>query len=51
MNTEFFKKYSDKIEGVISCIDRIIISGTLSRWGYSHEMQSYLFTNNIPCMT
>ena len=47
MNTEFLKKYSNKIEGAISCIDRIIISGTLSRWGYSHEMQSYLFTNNI----
>jgi hypothetical protein len=47
MNTEFLKKYSDKIEGIISCIDRIIISGTLDKWGYSKAMQSYLLTNNI----
>lgn len=47
MNTEFLKKYSNKIEGSISCIDRMIISGTLERWGYVHAMVSYLFSNNI----
>jgi len=47
MNTEFLKKYSSKIEGAISCIDRMIISGTLERWGYSQAMHSYLITNNI----
>jgi len=47
MITEFHKKYSDKIEGTISCYDRIIISGSLSNWGYTEAMQTYLFTNNI----
>ncbi|MCB0726762.1 MAG: MarR family transcriptional regulator [Ignavibacteria bacterium] len=47
MNTDFLKKYSNIIEGTISCIDRIIISGTLERWGFSHAMQSYLLTNSI----
>jgi hypothetical protein len=47
MNTEFLKKYSNKIEGTISCIDRMIISGSLERWGYSGAMVSYLLSNNI----
>lgn len=47
MNTEFLTKYSNRIEGTISCIDRMIISGTLDQWGYSKAMQSYLITNNI----
>lgn len=47
MNTEFLKKYSNKIEGTISCIDRMIISGSLERWGYSRAMESYLLANNI----
>ncbi len=47
MNTDFLKTYSNKIEGTISCFDRMIISGSLDQWGYSHGMQSYLLRNNV----
>jgi hypothetical protein len=47
MITEFHKKYADKIEGTISCFDRILITGSLTRWGYAEAMRSYLLINNI----
>lgn len=47
MNTEFHKKYSTHIVGTISCFDRIIISGTLSNWGYPEAMRSYLLHSDI----
>jgi hypothetical protein len=47
MNTEFHKKYSTHIVGTVSCFDRIIISGTLTNWGYPEAMKSYLLHNDI----
>lgn len=42
MNTEFHKKFSNIIAGTISCFDRIIISGSLSKWGYAESMGFHL---------
>lgn len=47
MLNNFITKYSDKTEGTISCFDRIIISGSLSNWGYAEAMKSYLLINDI----
>lgn len=47
MLNNFITKYSDKIEGTISCFDRVIISGSLSSWGYAGAMKSYLLNNDI----
>jgi hypothetical protein len=50
MENKFLEKYGPKIEGAISCFDRVIISGTLNKWGYSEGMFSYLMRNNIRIM-
>lgn len=42
METEFHKKYEAKIEGTISCYDRMIISGSLTRWGHADAMTAYV---------
>jgi len=41
------ERYSDKISGVISCYDRIVISGTLPVLSNSHSMTSYLYSQNV----
>lgn len=50
MGNKFIEKYSSAIQGIISCYDRVIISGTLNQWGYSAGMFSYLMQNNIKIM-
>lgn len=40
-------KYANQISGILSCYDRIIITGTLPELCYSKGMTSYLYKNNI----
>ena len=40
-------KYKSKISGILSCFDRIIVTGTLPSVCYSRGMTSYLYTHNI----
>ena len=39
--------YQDKIEGTLSCFDRIIITGTIPQICYSQGMTSYLYSEGI----
>ncbi len=39
--------YQDKIEGTLSCFDRIIITGTIPQICYSQGMTSYLYSHGI----
>ena len=41
------KRYEDKISGVLSCYDRLVLKGTLPTICYAQGMTSYLNTNNI----
>lgn len=40
-------KYADKIYGVVTCYDRIIIQGYIPGWNYAEGMTAYLKGNNI----
>lgn len=44
---EFLKRHGDKIRGVISCFDRIIITGTLPDICYAEAMTSLLYQKKI----
>jgi hypothetical protein len=41
------KRYADKISGVLSCYDRIVLKGTLPTICYAEGMTSYLYQKNI----
>lgn len=41
------ERYGDKIHGVLSCYDRIVIQGTLPGFCYADAMTAYLYANNI----
>ena len=41
------EQYKDQISGVLSCFDRVIITGTLPNICYPAGMTSWLFANNI----
>jgi hypothetical protein len=41
------EKYSDLIEGSISCYDRVVLQGTLPGICYASGMTAYLNTHNI----
>jgi hypothetical protein len=43
----FINRHADKINGVISCYDRVIISGTVPGICYAQGMTSYLYVNRI----
>ena len=40
-------KYADKMNGIITCYDRMIIQGYIPGWSYAEGMTSYLKANNI----
>jgi len=40
-------RYQNKISGVLSCFDRVIITGTIPQICYSQGMTSYLYRHNI----
>lgn len=39
--------YRDKINGTLSCLDRVILTGTIPQICYSQGMTSYLYSKNI----
>lgn len=41
------ERYKEKIYGVISCYDRIVIQGVIPGWCFAHGMTSYLYANDI----
>ncbi|MFZ3131092.1 MAG: hypothetical protein WA125_08335 [Desulfosporosinus sp.] len=41
------ERYKDKIEGVLSCYDRIVIHGNIPVLCFDGGMTSYLYQNNI----
>jgi len=41
------QRYADKIDGVISCLDRIVIQGTLPQLCYAEGMAGYLNARQI----
>ena len=40
-------RYSDKIRGVLSCFDRVVIQGTLPTFCYAQGMAGFLSYKNI----
>ena len=45
---QFIAKYQDQIEGSLSGLDRLVLSGTLRRLSYAKGMDTYLCLNQIP---
>ena len=41
------ERYSDKISGVVSCFDRVVVQGTLPDWCYNMGMTAYLYMHQI----
>ncbi len=41
------ERYKDKIAGVISCYDRMIIQGTLPGWCFDQGMTAFLYSRQI----
>ena len=40
-------KYADKIHGIITCYDRMIIQGYIPNWSHAEAMTAYLKLNGI----
>lgn len=40
-------KYSDKIYGIITCYDRMIIQGYIPNWCHADAMTAYMKLNSI----
>ena len=40
-------KYADKIYGIITCYDRMIIQGYIPNWSHADAMTAYMKTNGI----
>ena len=41
------ERYADQIDGVLSCYDRIVVTGTLPQICYAQGMTSYLYAHHI----
>lgn len=40
-------KHADKLDGVLGCYDRLIVTGSLPELGYAKGMTSYLYRQGI----
>ena len=47
MKNEFLSKYASKILGVLTCLDRVVITGTLRRVCYADGMMHFLNRNGV----
>lgn len=47
MKNSFIKKYSSKIQGIISCYDRVLIKGTLHSVSHAGAMVNLLYRKNV----
>jgi hypothetical protein len=45
--TAFFNRHSDKIKGIFSCIDRLVIQGTVPEICYPGAITNYFFMHGI----
>ena len=43
----FLERHADKIGGVLSCFDRVVITGTIPGLCFAKGMTSYLYANGI----
>jgi hypothetical protein len=41
------ERYADKIKGINSCYDRIIVTGTIPGWCFDQGMTAFLYANKI----
>jgi hypothetical protein len=41
------ERYADQLDGVLSCYDRIVITGSLMPWCYAQGMTGYLYQQGI----
>jgi len=41
------EKYAEKMNGVVTCYDRIIIQGVIPNWSYADGMTGYFYANSI----
>ena len=44
---QFTERYAEKIRGVLSCLDRIVITGTIPRVCFAEGMTGYLYQQGI----
>ena len=47
MKNQFIEKYTSKIQGLVSCYDRVLIKGTLHSVGHSEAMVNLMYRKNI----
>ena len=47
MTTQLTERYKNDLQGVLSCYDRIVITGTLPGACYARGMTSYLYAHQI----
>ena len=47
MSTHLIERYYNDLQGVLSCYDRVVITGTLPGVCYARGMTSYLYANQI----
>ncbi len=41
------EKYSDRLDGVLNCFDRVVMFGSLPPFCYAKGMTNYLYQHNI----
>ena len=41
------ERYADKIQGVLSCLDRVVMTGTIPEISHAEAMTSYLYSKKI----
>jgi hypothetical protein len=47
MAQHLIDRYGDRLHGVLSCYDRIVVTGTLPQVCYAAGMTAYLYTRGI----
>ena len=47
MNTPLAERYADRLAGVLSCYDRIVVTGTLPTVCYADGMTGFLYAKGI----
>jgi DNA-binding transcriptional ArsR family regulator len=48
MGTELLtEKYADRLDGVLHCYDRVVLTGSIQPWSYAQGMTGYLYAHGI----
>lgn len=48
MATELLtEKYADRLDGVLHCYDRVVLTGSIQPWCYAQGMTGYLYAHGI----